>query len=195
MTKGQKFELENFECVHNPYSDPGVSHPRGAVSCFISEKFKPYILNIDSSSDDLIRVLLRNDHVVFSCYVPPQESLYFNELCFSGVCNMFTPVDRNVCVIGGGDLNTRFGQLSRKMGPDKMYSVNPDKEVNSHGKTLINICKSYKCYILNNLDFGDKIFDGNFTYRKKDKKSQVDVCLANTAALKHIDNFTIHDSG
>ena len=75
------------------------------------------------------------------------------------------------------------------------YSKNCDLVTNSHGKTLKNICKSYKCYILNNLTLPDKQFDGKFTFRKGERKSQVDVCISNAKGLDFIDSSKVEEIG
>ena len=59
----------------------------------------------------------------------------------------------------------------------------------------MNICKSFECYLVNNLNIGGKVFDGNFTFHKGSRMAQNDVILANQAALTVIKHFTIHREG
>ena len=75
------------------------------------------------------------------------------------------------------------------------YCPNPDKEINSHGKTLKSISSSYNCFILNNLSLPNRYFDGNFTFRKGDRKSQADVCFSNHTGIDFIESFEVIELG
>ena len=75
------------------------------------------------------------------------------------------------------------------------YRHNCDVTTNDHGKEIMNICRSFSCFPVNNLDMGQKHFDGDFTFRKGDRKSQNDIVLANQPALSVIRSFTIHKEG
>ena len=90
------------------------------------------------------------------------------------------------------DLNSRVGNVVKDPVAGN-YRNNPDNEVNTHGRTLSRMIKSFNCVVLNNLTYGNKIFDGKFTFEKADRKSQNDICLTNLSGLKTIDSFTIHD--
>ena len=114
---------------------------------------------------------------------------------FGTIANEFEPELKDTVVITGGDINSRVGDLIHP--PDKcgVYRDNPDKQVNSHGKFVADICSSFKCYALNNLTFKGKIFDGKYTFHKADRKSQNDIVIGNLYSLNMISSFTIHELG
>ena len=118
------------------------------------------------------------NHTLFGAYITPRDSIYYEETCFGDLSNVFVPVDSSYAVIGGGDINSRVGDI--KVVPlveRAMYRTNPDKEVNANGNILKRVCKNFKCYVVNNLSTLDKYFDGKITFNKGGRKSQVDLCL------------------
>ena len=123
------------------------------------------------------------------------DSIYFTEDCFADISNVFVPLDSEDAVIDGGDLNGRFGNLIKLPMAWAKYRPNPDKEINSHGKTLKSISSSYNCFILNNLSLPNRHFDGNFTFRKGDRKSQADVCFSNHTGIDFIESFEVIELG
>ena len=64
--------------------------------------------------------------------------------------NVFTPINGEYAVIGGGDLNSRVGKVKNVPHIRAKYRVNPDEETNDNGKMLKDLCETYKCAILNN---------------------------------------------
>ena len=90
----------------------------------------------------------------------------------------------DICVVGGGDINSRVGDVTIKT---------PDQIVNSHGLEVIKICETFKCLILNNMSTDNKNFDGKFTFHKGDRKSQNDIVLSNFKAIHCIRDFKIHE--
>ena len=142
----------------------------------------------------MIIVELIGGHKLFSNYIVPVDSPFADISEFSKVANMFCP--KNKCtVIGGGDLNARVGDIAQKLPTNCSYRKNVDREVNEHGKTLQEICKSYKCYILNNMDIGSITMDGNFTFHKGVRKSQNDLVLTNKAGLESVRSLCINEVG
>ena len=63
-------------------------------------------------------------------------------------------------------MNGRVGDVKTKLPVGMVYRANVDSVVNDHGKEILKICKSFKCFIVNNLDFNGKKFDGDFTFQK-----------------------------
>ena len=195
MTKGEEFNVDNFKCVNHPFSDVLVRKPRGGLTCMIKLEIMQYITDIDCDTPDHIVVKFHGGHKVFASYIPPSDSLYYSDICFTSIPNTFSN-ENGSCVIGGGDLNSRVGDVTQTLPLlGSSYRTNVDKEVNAHGKLLRKICSSTKCYILNNLSIGDIDFDGGFTFFKGERKSQNDVCLSNEAGLRNIKEFQIHRIG
>ena len=195
LVKGEKYKLPSFTDYHNPYSDHMDRKPRGGVSCFISNSCVDFVEDVDRSSSDHILIRLTNGTIVFSTYVAPADSPYYDPLDFSNVANAFVPARESI-IFGGGDLNGRVGDIPRLSPPvNGCYHTNCDGHVNEHGREIMNICDSFGCYVVNNLNMGGKTFDGNFTFRKGSRCAQNDVVLANQVALSFIKQFTIHREG
>ena len=137
---------------------------------------------------------LKNGDVLFGSYVPPSDSPYHQITDMCDVANMFVPKDQDCIVLGGGDLNGRVGDIKMNMPlKDMKYLPNVDKIVNDNGKEILKICRSFRCFIVNNLQFQDKKFESDFTFYKGNKKSQNDLILANMAALDAIKEFKVHN--
>ena len=194
LTKGQIFELKNFGAVHNPYSTVDDIKPRGGISCFIKTNFSKHVKRSDISVPENIIVTFKNGDVIFGSYVPPSDSPYHNITDISAVANMFVPKDHDHVVFGGGDLNGRVGDVKMN-APSKniKYLPNVDTIVNDCGKEILKMCRSFRCFIVNNLQFQNKIFESNFTFYKGNRKSQNDIILANMSALNAIEKFEVHN--
>ena len=191
FTKGQKFELSDYKAYHNPFSDALCRQPCGGVSAFIHKSIQEFIEHVDKTTHtNHIVITLKGGHRIFGSYIPPSESIYFSEEYLWDLPFFFTPKDSNKIILGGGDLNSRMGDLRNKNSC--VYNENPDSELNSNGRTLKQICNKYDIHTLNNLSVTGKRFDGDFTYYKDNRRSQVDLCLSNVYALDSVKAFQIH---
>ena len=193
FTKGQKFDLNDFVSRHNAYSTVDDVKPRGGISCFLKPVLLKYINNIQLDIPGHVVIDFKNGNTIFGSYIAPYDSAYYDITDFSCVANMFYPVDHNRIIIGGGDMNGRVGDVNYRLPKSMTYSPNVDKVVNSHGNEIISICKSFKCFIVNNLVYNTKTFMGDFTFNKANRKSQNDILLANIAGLDSLSAFEVHD--
>ena len=82
---------------------------------------------------------LRGGHIIFSNYIPPEDSIYFKEDQFTNFPSLFNTNSSSI-VIGGGDINCRVGDISQNLPLNCHYRKNPDLVKNKHGKTLLRIC-------------------------------------------------------
>ena len=157
---------------------------------------KEFIEEVNTNATGHIFVRFKNGDTVFSSYITPQDSPFYDPMDFCNVANAFVPINSKRLVLGGGDLNGRFGDLPRTVcPPNGLYRDNCDVVVNDHGKEIINICKTFSCHVINNLDIPGKVFDGDFTFKKGPRKSQNDTILANRSAISALNKFTIHKIG
>ena len=170
FTKGQKFDLNDFVSRHNAYSTVDDVKPRGGISCFLKPVLLKYINNIQLDIPGHVVIDFKNGNTIFGSYIAPYDSAYYDITDFSCVANMFYPVDHNRIIIGGGDMNGRVGDVNYRLPKSMTYSPNVDKVVNSHGNEIISICKSFKCFIVNNLVYNTKTFMGDFTFNKANLK-------------------------
>ena len=190
----QKFTVPPLVTVNNPYTDY-CKKPRGGVSVLIQNNKTKFIRKIDKSQNDMIILTLVGGHRISCNYIPPSDSPYYRDDMFATLANEFEPEEKEMVILTGGDLNSRIGNLVNKPTSNSEYRNNPDNTTNSNGRFLADICKSFKCFPLNNMTYKNKHFDGNFTYYKGDKKSQNDLIIANKFALDCIQSFSIHELG
>ena len=155
-----------------------------------------YIKCVNVDYEGHIVIIFNGNHKIFGSYIPPRDSMYFSEQCFYEIINILEPINSNYVIFGGGDMNSRIGNLFKSLRPptnDSFYRNNIDDITNSHGQLLYDICKAYKYYSLNNLTIYNTEFDGKFTFQKDIRKSQNDVCITNKTGLKNISAFKIYD--
>ena len=133
---------------------------------------------------------------IYTCglYIPPCNSLYFNEELFEG------------SILLVGDLNARTGKYSDSVckegnnlitNDQSEFSLCPtqrnsfDNELNSHGKRLLEICKSADLRILNGRVSGDSL--GRVTFHGKNGVSVVDFAVCDQDLLSQVANFVVKD--
>ena len=154
----------------------------------------PYVIDVDRSFENHVLVTLKGGHKIFGSYIPLADSIYYEDEYIFVVPCFLSPIDSDCVFIGGGDMNSRVGDKVHIPGDiNASYRANPDNIVNSHGKMLRNICKNHNCCLLNNLNYDEKIFDGDFTFEKAGSKSQNDACITNVSGLRSVESFSIHD--
>ena len=95
--------------------------------------------------------------------------------------------------IMGGDLNCRFGNLNLlRQDTRLLYGENADVSSNKHGLTYgKDLCMIGDVFPLNHLIYRGRTFDGDCTYFKGNKKSQIDYVFINKNGMKLVENFSI----
>ena len=193
--KGTRFSVPQFTAHHNPLSDYSDRKPHGGISCFIRTSMLNLITSINKNIAETIVIEIFGGNTIFGNYIVPSSSPYFNDSYLSNVANRFLPKNSKRVVIGGGDLNARVGDILQKLPANCSYRKNVDEVVNDHGHAIRSICSSYNCFVLNNMNIGSVVCDGDFTFEKGGRKSQNDLVLANKYSLSAIRRFKIHDVG
>ena len=74
--------------------------------------------------------------------------------------------------------------------PQSIPRLNEDHSINSHGRQLIDICKSSEIKVLNGRKFGDIL--GNCTCFKNNGSSQVDHILADESTMTLIQYMKVN---
>ncbi len=195
LTEGTRFSLPDFKEFHNPLSDHNDPHPHGGISCFIKKSNLHLIKKVDKNTSEMIVVEITGGHKIFSNYIVPITSPYADESNFSKVANVFLPKDSDRIVFGGGDLNSRVGDISQKLPINCSYRPNVDTTVNEYGKLIHAICQSFSCFVLNNMDIGEKHLEGKFTFNKGGRKSQNDIIVSNASGIRSVTRLSIHEVG
>ena len=128
LTKGENFNIDGFQCINHPFSDVLATKPRGGVTCMVKHDFMQHIIDIDCDNDDTIILSFHGGHTVFGTYIPPVDSPYYDDSCFTTIPNIFSGNDSSKVVIGGGDLNSRVGNVSHSVPVvSSKYRDNVDK--------------------------------------------------------------------
>ena len=186
--------MPDFTEYHNPLSDHNDLKPHGGVSCFIRTSVLKFVKKVYKNTPEMIIVELLGGHKVFGCYIVPRDSPYANESDFVNLANVFSPKNCNKVIIGGGDMNSRVGDLKVKLPANCSYRQNVDVIVNEYGKLLSSVCLSAKCFVLNNMKIGSLTLDGDFTFKKGERKSQNDLILTNRTGLTTVRSLSIHNT-
>ena len=115
MTKGQNLVIPNFSCTNHPFSSVEDRKPRGGICCLVKEKYLQYIVEINKEIPEFMYLRLRGGHIIFSNYIPPIDSIYYLDEQFTNFPTILTQMDSNRTFIGGGDMNSRVGDINQKI--------------------------------------------------------------------------------
>ena len=189
LTKGQPFEIKDFTEKHNSFSTVDAEKARGGISCCVKPSYLKHIFRINTDIPENIILYFKNGDTVFGSYIAPCDSPYYSIGDFCNVANMFVPINYDRVVLGGGDMNGRIGDVKYTLPTNMEYLPNVDNVINDHGKEILKICRSFRCFIVNNLKIQNKIFKSDFTFFKGKTGSQNDICLVNN--LEMIRAFSI----
>ena len=163
--------------------------------CFISSALAPYVFNITFNESYVsFRLNFIPTLVFIGCYIQPENSKYFDPDMFGELgAFLLSLQERKLTPIMGGDLNCRFGNLNQlREDTGLLYGNNSDLSSNKHGLTYgKDLCMVGDVFPLNHLIYRGKTFDGQCTYFKGNKKSQIDYVYTNKNGLKLVENFVI----
>ena len=143
---------------------------------------------------------------IVATYVNDITSTYYNEEIFEELENdIHNFSNDSTPILVMGDFNGRTGLLRDIFEEDKAFFPGPqlktkfedipirkncDRIENSHGKKIINFCKTLDFMILNGRTPGDPF--GNFTHLNfNNGPSTIDYALCNEKCFSFIDNFLV----
>ena len=179
-----EIKIDGYNAVQHPCLLSSNEHPRGGCIMFIKNNLQKYVEGIDKNYNDTIVVYMSFNLIICGMYVPPVNSKYFGD--HFDILDVYSSAKKHVILCG--DLNSRVGHLGELNG--LTYSDNPDTEVNEHGKSLIEVCKSNKMIPLNMLSMDNKTFVGGYTFNRSNHKSQLDWVIASRNCLEHVVDFS-----
>ena len=144
--------------------------------------------------------------IICIAYIHDVTSKYFTPSIFDELAKgILTHCEDDTPILITGDLNARTGTLDEIFVdpiPDELNCFieannstnstksrqNADNVINSHGKKIIDICRTYNLKILNGRMDGDPY--GNFTYYDASLgASTVDYSICNQSFYNYINNF------
>ena len=191
-TKHNNFTDFNTPIGYVPISRPGIrlgDTDRGGNIIFL-KKFL-YRTVRKTSYFEWGVVLYFNDVTIVFLYLVPDDSRYYRDESltelFTILNNIMKQGKNGICI---GDHNGRLGKLSFA---NFTYTENVDKTKNSQGEIVSRIYDTNKFYVINHLCVEGKQFPGCFTFRKGDKKSQIDFVFTNSHEI--VTNLAFDDLG
>ena len=143
---------------------------------------------------DQVRFKLRNAEGFISgaVYIVRRDSPFFSNDGFSLIREHSCGAEDKVIILG--DLNSRMGNLDTFSdgGIDVSYQDNADPLSNSNGRDIATLCQANNMKPVNHMMYRSKQFDGNFTFKKKDRWiSQLDWSLVSTSCIQNIISFDV----
>ena len=109
-------------------------------------------------------------NVIFGgCYIPPSDSSYYDEQCFSNILGKRLEHPERDCILFG-DLNFRLGPAIQTLVERDQFMkyrvIDPVSNPNYNGNKLLGILRDCDLLIVNNISFRDKHFYGHWTYNQ-----------------------------
>ena len=186
---GYVFSVAGFSVLRS--SNRGA---RGGVAVLVKNRLWSHVFDVQLLNDQVwFKLSLMPDTYIGVCYIPPSDSSYFNSSSFSDLQDQILDSGNRVLIIG--DFNSRMPALHRLNDHARgiSYARNMDDGENAHGRVLFNMCVNQGIYPANHLTHNNRTFDGNKTFRKREKWiSQLDWLLVSPPLLHMLDDFAIN---
>ena len=208
--------IQGFVNKKQKIREKNVKGPKiaGGIGLFVRDEIEHLVEVIGNENDDSIWVKISREKFDGRCdlylgtyYVSPDNSKHHNRKkydFFSAVNDEVTNFMRKGVVLVQGDFNSRTGKENDFVGYDKtdedlgldnfdnqLSRNSEDKNTNSRGKDLLDICKLNDLLILNGRVTGD-VF-GAFTSHNWNGSSVVDYCIASNEICDRISKFSVGD--
>ena len=153
------------------------------------------------------KTVLGRQKDLFMCglYIPPMYSPYFDDNLFENLEHDVEKFSKLGNIMMLGDFNARTGLASdfvSKEGNDLITNdcsalsrevkqrKNFDENLNSHGKSLLDLCRTFDLNILNGRTLGDSL--GKATYHAKTGTSVVDYIITDQSLLQSVNYFLVN---
>ena len=200
--------------------DPRAKRASGGISIFIKQELCKCVTIEKQVSENVVWLRLHNlgltdkDYCIGVVYIPPETSTHSNVDIFTVLSEDIFNLSSFNHVFLCGDFNARTGMLSDVpiditgndvhidncgMFPVTLFSndtvitqqrVSQDKQINSYGRELIDICKSLNMFIVNGR-IGKDSGVGSFTRSDTTGSSVVDYLLCSTLNFNIILDFEV----
>ncbi|XP_022809214.1 uncharacterized protein LOC111346174 [Stylophora pistillata] len=156
----------------------------------------------------LNKMFFKTDQDIFLCglYIPPQESPYFDQDIFNILETSISQFNHDGHTILAGDFNIRTGSSPDLIDPDQCSHIpgdislpldplkkrkNFDSQINEHGPSLLDLCKSCDLRLLNGRTFGDSL--GKITCHSAKGVSIVDYFIVSHELLNTFTSFIVKE--
>ena len=179
-------------CVNSPN--------RGGTALLIRNDMSEFVYDTDRPINDQIWFRLSSipEMLFGGCYIPPSDSLYYDDQSFSHIVRKRLEHPEWKYVLFG-DFNSRFGPVIQtlvKHDPSMNYRViDPINNPNQNGNRLLGILRDCDLLIVNNLRYGNLHFDGHLTYRMRSRwVSELDFFIVSRDIIASICQFSVNTS-
>ena len=142
----------------------------------------------------LISVLSQTCSSWVYIYIYPTDSKNF-DITDYGICinEIRYWLEKGSTPFVDGDLNSRPGDLNMIASNSLKwrYDNNIDQTCNINGIQFANMCELLQMLPLNHTIYGNRKFDGSYTYFKANKKSQIDFVLIDNKGRRLVREFKL----
>ena len=189
--------FQDFKKYEFPDVNCNYEYPRGGICLLIKKDEVEYVKSVKLLMTDFLETTFTNNAKLVNLYIPPVDSVYYDEQYIQLLCSVFMEAD--CCkspLMAMGDTNTRLGDLNA-CGLKQKYNDNPDKVINENGRHLKDMLFNTTSAVpINLMKKNTLTYDGGFTFcRNKNLKSQIDWCFSNVHQLESLNQFVIERNG
>ena len=121
-----------------PEKHCNYEYPRGGTCLLIKHEIRKLIKHISLLMTYFIRITFNNNTKIYNLYIPPSDSVYYDEQYVELLCSSFIEGESDVPKIAIGDLNARIGNLN-SISEQYQYDANVDSGTNENGRHLSQI--------------------------------------------------------
>ena len=154
--------------------------PRGGVAIYKNIELTLTLdVLCDSLRDCVIVGLKDTDLVIAAQYIPPSNSIYYNEIYMENLSLIYEKYKSSNLLLTG-DLNSRVGSVNYSDN-NLFHAPNPDTISNASGCKLMKWVEDGRkdMILLNGLKCENKRFDTDFTFYRGNVRSQNDLTFSN----------------
>ena len=167
----------------------------GGIAWYVKDYIAKHVFQVSYNPAFIsFRLEIAPQFLFIGVYIQPEGGRYFNMNMFSDLGSLLIECqEKGLVPFVGGDFNSRPGDL-RQLGNNNTwnYFENIDTKTNKHGTTYFrDLCKVGDIKPVNGLKYRGKKCDNDFTFTRKNGKSQIDFCLTNTEGRKKLKFFHI----
>ena len=181
--------LPGFVTINNS------KHRHGGVAVLIKRYLYPSVCFVDIDDEGAVWFELSCIPGVIFCglYNEPSDSPYFRPETFASIPAHLETGKLTVII---GDMNARLGSRVNLIDEACGFTHDiVDNTVNTNGRSLVQTCIASRLTPVNNLKTADKTWNGNLTYRKKQRWiSEVDLCLVSAPLTEAVSHFFVDQS-
>ena len=224
LDKHDIISLQGYTFISNPRKQI-VLRKSGGIGIYIKNDISEHISQIETQSDysawikiSKLYTKLEDDIIIGACYVPPQNSKYYNEDDFAQLeQEIMSFCCESKYVFITGDLNAKTASMQDFTRSDASFDkyldldqetidffdqeaflqnnniqverVSKDKNTNNTGYKIIDICKNNNLYMLNGR-YGQDAGKGNYTFRDQ---SVIDYSISSSEGFSLLTDFKIQE--